>query len=112
VNFSESEIQKAKELKKLRLEEKAELAPTAGSFLFGRHCPEACVQIDGQVFLLIDEKFDSSAYVWLPTFDELLAISRKLKISFSFVTDFLHRRRFADGREREGIYQLLIERLR
>ncbi|MDB5039171.1 MAG: hypothetical protein JWQ35_2699 [Bacteriovoracaceae bacterium] len=112
MKFSADEIEKAKEMKRLHLFEKIKLTPQIGSCLFGRHCPQHALPIDEQVFLIIELHESQKDYLWLPTLDETLEITRELKISFSQITDFLHRRRFADGREREGLYQLLIEKLR
>lgn len=112
MNFSDAEIEKAKELKKYHLQEKMKCSPKRGSYLFVRHAPEKTVRIADQIFLITEEDESQKDCVWLLNFDELLEIAREQKISFSFITDFLHRKRFADGREREGFYQILIERLR
>lgn len=112
MNFSVDEIEKAKELKRHQLREKTKLSPRRGSFLYGRHCPKGCSEISEGVHLLIDLDESQAQYIWLPTLDECLELSKSLNLNFSLITDYLHRKRFADGREREGLYQLLIERLR
>lgn len=112
MKFSDAEIEKAKELKKLNLVKKSNHSPQVGSFIWSRSDLEGCVLLGDQVYLIVSLNDRGSDLIWLPTFDELLEVSRSLQISFSMITDYLHRRRFADGREREGLYQILIERLR
>jgi hypothetical protein len=112
MNFSADEIEKAKELKKIRFQEKTTTTPQVGSYLFARHAPAHCIAVAEQIFLITERDESQKDCVWLPSFDELLEASRKMNISFSMITDYLHRKRFADGREREGLSQLLLERLR
>ncbi len=109
--FSEDEIEKCKELKKLGLQKN--WSPKAGQYVHARECPDACSEISAGVFLIQSPTAISPTEIlWLPTFDDLLTETKRLKITFSQVTDYLHRRRFADKNEREGVYQLLIEQLR
>jgi hypothetical protein len=115
MRFTESEIEKAKELRRLKLqnqlaEKNFVLGP--GHYISARECPTGCIEIHPQVFLIVGEWDTNANVIWLPTIDDLLEITTHMKISFSLITDYLHRRRFADGKEREGIYQLLIEKLR
>ncbi|MBN8555261.1 MAG: hypothetical protein J0L93_07445 [Deltaproteobacteria bacterium] len=120
--FSEAEVEKAKELKRLHWKKKLtpenlklveELFPRIGNYLWSRECPEGCIATSSeQIFLVIEKKEAQGENLWLPTFDELLKLSRLFSVSFAQTTDFMHRRRFADGREREGLLQLLIEKLR
>jgi len=107
-SFSETEIQIAKELKRLGIA----LEPKRGRYLSSRHCPEGCIEIAPQVFMIIDPLETQKDAIWLPTFDELLELAKKSDMSFSFITDFIHRRRFADRNEREGLMQAFIEKLR
>jgi hypothetical protein len=106
--WSEKEIELAKELKRLGLE----WTPRRGHYVFARHCPAGCLEIAESVFLVADVTDELTDFVWLPTFDDLLEVARTKDVSFSFITDFCHRRRFADRAEREGFYQLLVERMR
>lgn len=112
MKFSESEVEKAKELKRLKLADRAKIIFEIGNYFWGRQCPTGYVQVGENIFLLTGSLDDNANLVWLPTFDEILRLTPALGISFSQITDYLHRRRFADGREREGLYQLLIEKLR
>lgn len=115
--FTDSEIEKFNQLKKLKLQERANCAPRAGSFFIIKtqqaktpHDSFARLSEDVYVMLLPSQIPDSA--LWLLTFDELLSAARNLNVSFSQITDYIHRKRFADGREREGLCQLLIESLR
>lgn len=113
MKFSESEIEKAKELRKLKLTEKLKnFSFREGHYLSTRHAPEGTIAVSENAFLIVEKNKAHDDCVWLPTFDDLLEICRELQVSFSQITDYIHRRRFADGKEREGIYQLLIDKLR
>jgi hypothetical protein len=112
-SFTEEEISKSKELKKFGFFERLRpLEPTLGSYLFGRNCPKGCIPVQESIFLIVERDESQNNLLWMPQFDELLEMARKLGVSFSLITDFLHRRRFADGKEREGVYQLFLERFR
>jgi hypothetical protein len=110
MTFSETEIAHAKELKRLGFAQNWK--PVAGHYLSSRHCPEGCIEIEAQVHLVIQPSPSMTDEVWLPRMDDLLLEAKNRKISFSQITDFLHRRRFADRAEREGLMLLLIELLR
>lgn len=110
MTFSEAEIAHAKELKRLGFGQ--DWKPLAGQYLFARHCPEGCIEIAPQIHLVMQPSPSMTENVWLPRMDDLLVEAKNRKISFSQITDFLHRRRFADRAEREGLMQLFIELLR
>jgi len=111
MSFSESEIEKCRELKRLGLHRLWH--PAVGQFIVAKSPLEGTQGASEATAIIIDaEAVDRDAAIWLPTFDDLLQICRELKISFSQMTDYLHRRRFADQNEREGVYQLLIETLK
>lgn len=113
MKFSESEIEKAKELKRLKLHERIKnFSIQPGYYLSARECPKGCIEVAPHIFLVVSTVDPDASFLWLPTFDNLIEATRDLKISFSQITDYLHRRRFADVNEREGVYQLLIEKLR
>ena len=110
--FSEDEIEKAKELQKKKIFSRIVARPDRGSFIHARQCPNGCQSINENVFLVVEPSEGQHQEVWLPTIDECLEICRELKISFAQITDYIHRRRFAEGRERLGIYQLILENIR
>lgn len=112
MKFTSEEIEKANELARLRFFDKVKIRPAIGSYLTGRKLCAGCVALDEPIFLIVSLDPEQEKLLWLPTWEEALEMTRELKLSFSLITDFLHRRRFADGREREGLYQLLIERAR
>ncbi len=120
VNFTDDEVKLAKELRRLGFPDKprgqtksppANPACQAGQYFWARRCPKGCCPIQENVFMVTESNLDDvgSEGVWLPTFDEGLEVARTHGISFAQITDFMHRRRFADGREREGLYQLFLE---
>lgn len=113
--FSSDEIEKAKELKRLGNSNSKKTPvwnPKCGDYVWSRHCPSGARSTSQENVFLIMEAPDAEGLIWLPTFDQGLEMARHFQISFSQITDYIHRRRFADGREREGLYQLLIEHLR
>lgn len=112
--FRSEEIEKARELKKLQFPKKwlPNWKPEVGHYFWSRKAQEGTQAISEDILLVVSPHSSHEDLVWLPTFDDLLRYSKDLGISFSMVTDFLHRRRMADGKEREGFYVLLIERLR
>ena len=118
MKFTDSEIEKAKELKRLKLQDRIEnFSMGAGRYFWARENwakenSNSSIQIQSQIFLAVENLEVGPHFIWMPTFDDLLEIAPQLQITFSQITDYLHRRRFADGREREGLYQLLIEKLR
>ena len=117
MNFSEEEIEKARELKRLgfpkeRGKQSPVWTPQRGHYLASRHCPTGCIEVASGVFLVIDPHAEQTAAVWLPTLEDCFEVARQTQISFSYVTDYLHRKRFADSAERIGVYQLFIEKLR
>ena len=109
--FTDDEISKAKELERLKVFDvflKSE--PLLGSYVRARLCPKGCLETpQAEVFLVVDQKLSGESLSLLPSFDQLLKVAKVRNISFSQITDYLHRRRFADGKEREGLMQLLIE---
>ncbi len=117
-DFTESEIEKARELKRLKFPTaKFAKSPTpwvakSGHYVFARHCPEGCQSVQEQVHLVISPRAELEDTVWLPRMDDLLEVAKNHQVSFSQITDYLHRKRFADKNEREGLYQLFIELLR
>ena len=110
MNFSESEIEKCKELKKLGFQKSWQ--PQVGQYLWSRQTPQGCKQISEQIHLIVDALPELQSELWLPRFDDLIEVCRSRMISFSKITDYMHRRRFADNNEREGLYQLLIDEMR
>ncbi len=113
MTFTEIEIEKAREIKRSKkITPVVNWEPKAGQFIHARHCPEGCQEIQPGVYLIVTPSSALKDQVWLMTIDELLEMAQTLQISFSFITDFIHRRRFADGKVREGIYQILIEKFR
>jgi hypothetical protein len=112
MNFSEAEIEKLKELKRLKIYERLSFQPTIGSWIFFSDKLDNAFQVAENTYILLSSSEVPDRAIWLFTFDEILRAAHELKISFSQVTDYIHRKRYADGREREGLYQLLIETLR
>ena len=113
--FSEDEIEKAKTLRDKKIYERARMAPRRHSVFFNRNLPSGVIALSETCFIISDDSlFDDIAAksLWLPSFDEALEGLRHLDISFAQITDYIHRKRYADGRERLGLYQLLIETLR
>lgn len=117
MRFSESEIEKAKELRRLgfpkaRGKDSPVWTPERGHYLSARHCPTGCLEVSESVFLILDPQPEHQECVWLPTWDDCLKVAGETQISFSLITDYLHRKRFADSEQRLGLYQLFIEKLR
>jgi len=108
--FSESEISLSKELKRLGFQR--EWTPSVGQYLNARHCPPGCQEVSEGVHLILEALPSLRDELWLPRLDDLLTEAKKRNISFSQITDFLHRRRYADRAEREGLLTLFIELLR
>ncbi len=107
--YTEAEIAGIKELRKLRVITLPD-RPAKGDYLYARNCPPGSAETSqAQIFVVLEITSETADCLWLPRFDDLLSIARERKITFSQITDFIHRRRFADGREREGLIQLLIE---
>ncbi len=113
--FSDEELQKAKELRDKKLIDRSGLSPSVGSFVFSKSPLTMTVALENDfhvIVRIVDATSVEDHGLWLPTLDEALHIARQLKISFAQITDYIHRKRYADGRERLGVYQLLIESLR
>ena len=108
--WTESEIDLARKLQLKGLETKASLRPQIGSCLLTKS-PSPHLPLGDGIVLVTHESLPEK-YTWLPSLDEALQICRTLHISFAQITDYIHRKRYADGREREGVYQLLLEVLR
>lgn len=112
MEFLDTEIEKLKELKRMKLYERISLKPQVGSYLFSNESLPSAIRLTDSIYIISSPAEIPERAIWLLTLDEILAATRELRISFSQVTDYIHRKRYADGREREGVYQLLIEALR
>jgi len=117
MNFTEAEIEKAKELKRLGFPKQKGKdgplwTPQRGHYLHTRHCPPGCVEVSPTVFLITEPNAEHADTTWLPTFEDCLEIARQTQITFSLITDYLHRKRFADTEPRLGLYHLFIEKWR
>ncbi len=109
----QDELKILKELKRVQFFEKIKpLGPRKGSFVFSKHPLQNCAELGEHVYVLLTDKIEDTEFLWIPHFEELLEVARAQNISFSLITDFIHRKRFADGKEKFGVYQLLLERFR
>lgn len=110
MKYTTEEIEKLKELKRLKTLDRLQKSPfEAGALVFSKYPPQNALRLEENIYVLTAPAPSQEDFLWLPSLDDLLVIASELQISFSQITDFLHRRRFADGKERLGVLQLLIE---